>query len=68
MSTNTPAPGPAGKRPDPGTTVEEPGQDESGKTSAPQSPQGLEDKSPAPADSTQPSGDTAGDDDAAQPS
>ena len=36
-----PGPVPSGNRSQSGTSFEEPGQDESGKTSAPQSPQGL---------------------------
>ena len=49
MSKSTPAPVPAGKKPDTDTTFEEPGQDESGKTAAPQSPQGLEEEPNSPA-------------------
>ncbi|AWM37042.1 hypothetical protein GobsT_50540 [Gemmata obscuriglobus] len=44
MSKKTPDPVPAGKKPDTDTTFEEPGQDESGKTAAPQSPQGPQQK------------------------
>ena len=38
----TPGPVPPGNRPQAGTSYEEPGQDESGKTDAPQSPTGQE--------------------------
>lgn len=39
---HTPGPVPAGNRSDAGTDFEEPNQDESGKTAAPQSEQGLD--------------------------
>jgi hypothetical protein len=39
---HSPGPVPAGNQPKSGTTFEEPGQDESGKTDAPQSPTGQE--------------------------
>lgn len=51
MSKKTPAPVPAGKKTDADKTPEESesGQDESGKTAAPQSPQGVKQKpKPAP--------------------
>jgi len=43
---HSPGPVPAGNKPHAGTSYEEPGQDESGKTAAPQSEGGLQEEDP----------------------